>query len=183
MPRILELGLNRIFRSRWGVATVILLIVLAVVALGRLFADGSDSGNRPSLSTGSPAPAISIDPSDDDSVIDSGPPPSPSTSPGRAQPEAVAYAFASAWVDHKDVSPKTWRNQLLPNATKSLADELSGVDPAGVPADRVLGRPSLVPVSETVVTADVTMDSGKLSLRLIAPDGHWLVDGIDWAPA
>ena len=181
MSRILELGLNRIFRSRWGVALVILLIVLAVVGVGRLFSSGGN--NPPSLGSNSPAPAFSINPSDDDSVIDSAPPPAPSTSPGRAQPEAVAYAFASAWVDHKNVSPKTWRDQLLPNSTRRLANELSGVDPAGVPADRVLGKPSLVPVSETLVTADVTMDSGKLSLRLIAPDGHWLVDGIDWTPA
>ena len=123
---------------------------------------------------------MSIDPSEDDSVVDSDPPPRPSTSPGKAQPEAVAYAFASAWANHQNVTPKTWRDRLLPNATKSLAEELDGVDPAGVPADRVIGKPSLVPVSATVVNAVVTMDSGKLNLRLVAPDGHWLVDGIDW---
>ena len=178
MPRILELGLNRIFRSRWGVALVILAIVVAVVGIGRVFSDGRST--QPSLSSNSPAPAISINPSDDDSVIDTAPPPSPTTVPGRAQPEAVAYAFASAWSNHKNVTPKAWRDRLLPNSTKNLADELSGVDPAGVPAERAIGRPSLVPVSQTVVNAVVTMDSGKLNLRLVAPDGHWLVDGIDW---
>jgi hypothetical protein len=181
MPRALELGLNRIFRSRWGIAVVIGVIVVAVVGLGRIFSSGGT--DRSPLGNGSPAAAVSIDPADDDSVVDSGPPPSPSTSPGRAQPEAVAYAFASAWVDHKSVSSKAWRARLVPNSTKNLSDELTGVDPAGVPADRVVGRPSLVPVSETVVNADVTMNSGKLTLRLIAPDGHWLVDGIDWEPA
>jgi hypothetical protein len=180
MPRFVELGLNRIFRSRWGVAIVLVAIVAAIVGIGRLLSDGQPATP---LGYSSPAPAISIDPSDDDSVIDSAPPPSPSTSPGRAQPEAVAYAFASAWANHKDVTPKSWRDRLLPNSTRNLADELSGVDPAGVPAERVLGRPSLVPVSETVVNAVVTMDSGKLNLRLVAPDGHWLVDGIDWDPA
>ncbi|MEU4239089.1 hypothetical protein [Actinoplanes sp. NPDC026619] len=178
MPRILEQGLNSIFRSRWGVAIVIVVIIAAVVGIGRLFSDGES--NSPSLSNASPAPAISIDPSDDDSIIDSDPPPSPSTIPGRAQPETVAYAFASAWANHKGVTPKAWRDRLLPNATKNLADELNGVDPAGVPADRVIGQPSLVPVGTTVVNAVVTMDSGKLNLRLVAPDGHWLVDGIDW---
>ena len=178
MPRILELGLNRIFRSRWGVALVIVLIVAAVVGIGRVFSDGKSA--TPSLGNNSPAPAISINPSDDDSIIDTAAPPSPSTSPGRAQPEVVAYAFASAWSNHKGVTPKTWRDRLLPNATKNLADELNGVDPAGVPADRVVGRPSLIPVSDTVVNAVVTMDTGKLNLRLVAPDGHWLVDGIDW---
>ncbi|SNY04337.1 hypothetical protein [Paractinoplanes atraurantiacus] len=182
MPRSLELGLNRIFRSRWGVAIVLAVIVLAIVGLGRLFAgDGDDS--QPPLGAGSPAPAVSIDPSEDDSIIDTAPPPKPSTSPGRAQPEAVAYAFASAWADHQNITPKAWRDKLLPNATKKLANELAGVDPAGVPADRVLGRPSLVPVGATVVNAVVTMDSGKLSLRLISPNGQWLVDAVDWESA
>jgi len=181
MPRSLELGLNRIFRSRWGVAIVLGVIVLAIVGVGRLFADGDDS--RPSLSVASPGPTVSADPKQDDSIIDTAPPPSPSTRPGRAQPEAVAYAFASAWADHQSVTPKAWRAQLLPNSTTKLADLLAGVDPAGVPAERVIGRPSLIPVSKTVVNAVVTMDTGKLSLRLISPDGHWRVDGIDWEAA
>lgn len=178
MPRTFELGLNRIFRSRWGVAIILAVIVLAVVGLGRLLSGGDSSS--PPLGAGSPAPAVSVDPKDDDSVIDTAPPPSPTTSKGRAQPEAVAYAFASAWVDHQNVSSKTWRDRLLPNSTKKLGDELEGVDPAGVPADRVLGRPSLVPVGASVVNAVVTMDTGKLSLRMISPEGHWVVDGIDW---
>ncbi|WP_232050428.1 hypothetical protein [Actinoplanes sp. OR16] len=124
-----------------------------------------------------------MNPSDNDSVVSSEPPPTPRTSPGRAQPEAVAYAFASAWVDHESVSAQKWRDRLLPNSTKDLSSQLEGVDPAGVPAERVIGRPSLVAVNETMVNAIVTMDSGKLSLRLVAPDGHWLVDGIDWEPA
>ncbi|MET3428308.1 hypothetical protein BJ973_007520 [Actinoplanes tereljensis] len=157
---------------------MIVAIIAAVIGIGRLFADGVPT--RPSLGNSSPAPAISADPSEDDSVIDSDPPPSPSTSPGRAQPETVAYAFASAWSNHKGVTPKAWRDRLLPNSTKNLANELDGVDPAGVPADRVVGKPSLVPIGATVVNAVVTMDSGELNLRLVAPDGHWLVDGIDW---
>ena len=177
MPRSLELGLNRIFRSRWGVAVILAVIVLAIIGVGRLFAGGNDS---PSLGVASPGPTVSVDPKDDDSIIETDPPPSPSTRPGRAQPEAVAYAFASAWADHQNVTPKAWRAQLLPNSTTKLADELDGVVPDSVPAERVIGRPSLVPVGDTVVNAVVTMDTGKLSLRLISPDGHWRVDGIDW---
>ena len=178
MPRTLELGLNRIFRSRWGIALIILVLVLAIVGVGRLF-HGANA-EQPLVSTGSPAPAISVDPDDDDSVISAAPPPLPSTSPGGAQPEAVAYAFASAWSDHKNVSVKTWHDGIMPNSTKRLADQLNNVDPADVPADRLLGRPSLVPVGEGLVDAVITTDAGKLTLRLVAPDGHWLVDGIDW---
>jgi hypothetical protein len=179
MPRTLELGLNRIFRSRWGVGVVILILVLAIVGVGRIFNGGGD-GTQPVVSNGSLAPEISANPDDDDSVISAAPPPKPTTGPGKAEPEAVAYAFASAWVDHQSVTAKNWHDGLMPNATKKLSDELDGVDPASVPADRVLGRPAVVPVGDGLVDAVVTVDSGKLSLRLVAPDGHWLVDGIDW---
>jgi hypothetical protein len=178
MSGIVARGLNALFRSRWGVALVLVAVVLAVVGIGRLLSDGQ-SGS-PTAGLGSPAPAISVDPSEDDSVVSSDPPPSPKTGPGRAQPEQVAYAFASAWVSHTGVTSKKWLDRLLPNATTDLADELRGVDPSGVPADRVIGRPTLDVVNDTQVNAVVTMNSGKLGLRLIAPDGHWLVDGIDW---
>jgi hypothetical protein len=181
MPRTFELGLNKIFRSRWGVAIVLVVIVFAVIGLGRLFAGGK--GDNPVVGApASPATVASVNPSEDDGDISSEAPPTPSTGPGKAQPEAVAYAFASAWVDKK-VSAKTWRDQLLPNSTQKLADELKGVDPASVPADRLVGRPSVAAVNSDLVTAVVTMDSGKLSLRLTAPEGQWLVDGIDWDPA
>ena len=178
-PRILERGLAGIFRSRWGVALVLVVLVLAIVGIGRLFAD--DSGGTPLVDSGSPTPALSVNPDDEDSVISPGPPPSPSTSPGTAQPEAVAYAFAAAWADHQNVSAKAWHDRLVPNATTDLSEELAGTDPADVPASRVVGRPKLVPVGDGLVDAVVTVDSGKLTLRLVAPDGRWLVDGIDWA--
>ena len=181
MPRIVELVLNRIFRSRWGIAVVLAVLVLAVVGIGRLF-NGSAS-SPPLTSAPSPAPVLSANPSEDDSVISAAPPPSPSTFPGAAEPEAVAYAFASAWVDHKNVSKKAWHDGLMPNATKRLSDELDNTDPASVPASRVLDRPSLVPTGDGLVNAIVTTDAGKLTLRLVAPDKHWLVDGIDWDPS
>lgn len=180
MPRTLELGLNKIFRSRWGVAIVLVVIVFAVVGLARLFSGGK--GDNPVVGSAPPATVVSVDPSNDDSDISSEAPPTPSTGPGKAQPEAVAYAFASAWVDKK-VSAKTWRDQLLPNSTQKLANELKGVDPVSVPADRLIGRPTIAAVNSDLVTAVITMDSGKLSLRLTAPEGQWLVDAIDWDPA
>jgi hypothetical protein len=181
MPRLLERSLTGLFRSRWGVALVIAVLVLAVVGVGRIFADGTPAA--PITARVSPGPTVSVDPSkDDDGVIadDDDPPPSPTTSPGSAEPEAVAYAFAAAWVDHKNVSAKAWHNGLVPNTTQDLSDELDGVDPADVPADRVIGRPVLVPIGDGLVNAVVTVDSGKLTLQLVAPDGRWLVDDVDW---
>jgi hypothetical protein len=178
-PRSLERGLTGIFRSRWGVAVVLAILVLAVVGIGRLFADGRPSQEAP-VGRGSPAPALSVNPDDEDTVISPAPPPSPTTSPGTAQPEAVAYTFALAWVDHKNVTAKAWHDRLVPNATKSLSDELADTDPADVPASQVIGQPKLIPVGDGLVDAIVTVDSGTLTLRLVAPDGRWLVGGIDW---
>jgi hypothetical protein len=178
-PRILERGLTGLFRSRWGVALVIAVLVLAIVGIGRVFSDGAGSG-RPPLGAPSPEPALSVNPDDEDSVISPGPPPSPTTSPGTAQPEAVAYTFASAWVNHENVSAKAWHDKLVPNATKDLSDQLADTDPADVPASRVIGRPELIPVGAGLVDAVVQVDSGKVTLRLVAPDGRWLVDGVDW---
>jgi hypothetical protein len=180
-PRLLERGLTGIFRSRWGVALVLAILVLAVVGLGRIFSDGN-SGREP-IGAGSAAPAPSVNPDDEDSVISPAPPPSPTTSPGTALPEAVAYAFAGAWVNHEGVSAKAWRDRLVPNSTPELSDELNGTDPADVPASRLNGRPVLVPIGEGLIDAVVETDSGKLTLRLVAPEGRWLVSEIDWEGA
>ena len=176
MRRTIELLINRMFRSRWGIALVIAVLVLFVVGAARLFAGGPSQ--PPLLDAPDPVPVLSVDPKDDDSVI---PEPTPTirTSPGTAAPEAVAYAFASAWVHHR-VSTDTWYDALLPHATENLADTLQGVDPDTVPADRITGRPALTPMGDGLVEAVVPADTGELRLRLVAPDGHWLVDGIDW---
>lgn len=178
MRRTFELLVNRVLRSRWGIALLILVLVLAVVGVGRIFAGGTTQ--QPLLDTATAEPTISVDPKDDDSIINSEPPPTLRTSPGTAKPEAVAYAFASAWVDHRAVTADKWYDGLLPHATKALAAKLKGVDPEGVPADRIIGRPALTAVGDGLADAVVTVDNGKLRLRLIAPDGHWLVDGVDW---
>lgn len=181
MRRTLERILTRAFTSRWGIALVIAVLVLGVVGAGRLFSGG---GNPTSvLPPASPAPAVSVDPKDDDSIILSEPSPTISTSPGTAAPEAVAYAFASAWVHHRGVSAQRWYDALLPHATQDLARTLDGVDPEAVPADRIIGRPELAPIGDGLAEATVTADTGKLRLRLIAPNGHWLVASIDWDPS
>jgi hypothetical protein len=52
-----------------------------------------------------------------------------------------------------------------------------------VPADRIVGKPTVIPHAASLVEATVGVDSGRLRLRLVAPDGKWLVDGVDWERA
>lgn len=178
MRRTLEQFANRVFRSRWGIAIVLGILVLAIVGVGRIFANGQE--RTPLLDSASPAPMLSVDPKAEDGIVNSEPPPTIRTSPGTAAPEAVAYAFASAWVDHRGMSAQKWYGGLLPHATENLAGELKGVQPEAVPADRITGRPRLAALGDGLVDAVVTADTGQLRLRLVAPNGHWLVDSIDW---
>ena len=68
VPRSFELGLNKIFRSRWGVTLVLFVVVLGVVGIGRLFAGGND--DNPVVGSASPATIASVDPSDDAAKIE-----------------------------------------------------------------------------------------------------------------
>ena len=165
-------------RSRWIVALALAIIVVAIVVLARLLA-----GPAPARELGNgnqPAPSASMDPLGDDSVTSTDPPAAPKVSPGTARPEAVAYAFASAFADNDGVSAKEWRDRLLPHITKDLAGRLAETDPKSVPAERVTGEPALTPIADKVVEARVATDAGDLQLQLVAPDGRWLVDSVGW---
>jgi hypothetical protein len=170
-------------KGRLGVAAVLLLVILTAVGIGRALGN-SDSG--PPLGSGSngDSPAAVSSPAEDDGV-ENGPsvrPPGPSLSPGAAEPLNVAEEFLTAWL-HSTLSPERWHDELVPYATPSLADKLSGVDPAGVPAKRTTGDPQLIPRGSGAAAVSVPVDSGKVDLRMVVLDGRWLVDGVDWSRA
>jgi hypothetical protein len=178
--RALGLISVRVLGTRYGLAALLAVVVLAVVGGARLLGGpGAGSAGPP---PGPPEVAVQVSGADDG---EAGPLPSPSpvTSPGAAAPERVAAAFASAWLDHRNVTEDRWLARLRPHATQSLADKLTGVDPAGVPAERVTGALRLLPRGESFVEAIVPVDSGTLRLLLIATDGRWFVDGVDWERA
>ena len=60
-------------------------------------------------------------------------------------------AVGHPWVNHENVSTKSWHVKLVPNATKDLSEQLSETDPADVPASRVIGRPELIPLGEGLI--------------------------------
>jgi hypothetical protein len=154
------------------------IAVVIIVALARLLA-----GPAPErvVSTGDQVtPSISMDPHGDDGVLDEDPPPSPRVSPGTAGPDAVAYAFASSWADHQNVTAKEWHSRLLPHVTTALSDRLADTDPEVIPADRVTGAATVTPLGEQLVEARVGTDSGELRLNLVTVDGRWLVDKVGW---
>ena len=182
MRRAAHLVARGLMRSRVGVALVLAVVVLGVVGAAKVFSDST--GTEPGLNGAPDQPILTVSATvADDGLASPEPTPSPKISPGTAVPANVAKAFGRAWVNHRDVTAEEWYAGLLPHCTETLAKKLAGVDPAGVPADRLTGDPVLIPYADQIVDATIGVDSGVLRLRLTAVDGRWLVDGIDWERA
>jgi hypothetical protein len=170
-----------ILRSRVGVALILSVIVLGTIGIARIFGDNSQPS---SFSPNNFAPQSSADASrrpfgPDDGVVSPLPTVSPSVAKGAAPPLQVAAAFAASWLERTRTA-KDWLAALRPHSTQQLLAQLDDVDPSTVPATRITDDITLVTLSESAVQAIVPMDSGRLKLRLVGPDGHWFVDGVDW---
>lgn len=170
-----------LLRSRVWMALVLSAIVLISVGIARVFGDDSTAttvspGNLTEQTTGVSSGAPS---GPDDGVVSPLPSVSPSVAKGAAPPDQVAMAFAKSWLERAR-TPQKWLEALRPHSTEQLLQELEGVDPVTVPATRITGDISLVVLSESAVQAIVPLDSGQLRLRLVGPEGHWFVDGVDW---
>lgn len=177
MRRAIEFLFTRILRSRLGLALMLAVLVVGIVGAARLVA-GPDDG--PGLLGGPSGPISTVDPTAGDDGLTVTEEPSPQTSPGAPAPETVARSFATAWLDHRDVTAEQWHAALRPLATADLTEKLTGVDPAGVPADRITGEPVVVPRNDSLVEVVIPVDSGELRLGLLAPEGRWQVDTVDW---
>jgi len=167
----------RILLSRYGIGLLLAILVLGIVGGARLFAGPGDSRAAP----GGGNVVTTVNPTaGDDGEFSPPPPETPAIRPGTAPPDKVAAAFAAAWLDHRGVTGEQWLARLKPHATQKLIADLTGVDPEGVPAERVTGPVQMVVRGEEVIDAAIPVDSGTLRLRLVATDGRWFVDGVDW---
>ncbi|GAB4059614.1 hypothetical protein [Catellatospora paridis] len=171
--------LSRIpLRPRTVVALGLAGAVAVIVILGKLL-----GGPTPPV-TSSVQPPIAapsaVDPHEgDDGLVQLDPTPSPMRASNGPQAISVATKFAEQWIKH-DRSGTDWLDSLRPHSTDALVAELNGVDPAGVPADRITGAARMEALATSFVEVVIPIDAGLLRLRLVASDGRWLVDGIDW---
>jgi hypothetical protein len=168
-------------KGRLGVAVVLAFVVLIAVGIGRALGGSGSGSGTPRLGSGTQTAATA--PSGPDDGVEDGPsvqPREPSLDPEAAKPSKVAGQFIEAWLRSK-LSPEQWHAGITPYATAALAEKLSGVDPAGVPAQRTTGEATLIPRGAGAVAVTVPVDSGTVELRLVVVDGEWLVDGVDWS--
>lgn len=168
----------RLFGTRYTVAVLLVLLVGAIIGLGRLV--GGAPRPTPIGVGAQTTPATTQSPEDDDGVVSPASPPAPSTSHGALAPLVVADKFIAAWLHHTGVTPEAWYGGMRAYLTSNLAGELNGVDPAGVPASRTTGPATLVDHDAAYVEVTIPVDSGTVNLRLLATGGRWFVDGVDW---
>jgi hypothetical protein len=169
-------------RPRTAVALGLLLLVALIVLVGKLM-----GGTAPFTTPDGTSPLSTVDPSTgNDGVVNLDPSPT-IKQPATGQPAlTVATSFAEQWIN-TNRSASAWRAALKPLSTKTLTSELEQADPESVPAKRITGAALTQVLAETSVDIVFPTDAGKLRLRLVFvsgnPEGHWLVDGIDWERA
>ncbi|MEH1165762.1 hypothetical protein V6V47_10285 [Micromonospora sp. CPCC 205539] len=179
MRRALEFLVTRALRSRLGVALVIAVLIFGVLGAARLVAGPGNPADG--LSNRPNQPITTVDPAaGDDGAISTDAPPSPVTRPGDRTPEQTAERFTTAWLGSAEMTAAQWQAGLRPLSTPALTEKLAGVDPGGVPAKEATGPPEVQSRTETFVEVLLPLDSGRLRLELIAADGGWLVDVLDW---
>jgi hypothetical protein len=175
----------RLLGTRYGIALVLTLLVIAVVMVARGFAGTTTEADRfgPVVEASTTPAATGPTLGDDGPAEESDEPVQPSMSAGAASAETVAARFMAAWLKHDGVSGDQWRSGLTPHATSSLMNKLKGTDPAGVPADRTTGQLRVDRREPALVQVSVPVDSGLVRLRIVVVNGRWLVDGVDWERA
>jgi hypothetical protein len=174
----------RLLGSRYGIALVLIVVVLAIVGVAKAFV--SNGAGKPPIGPVVAAPSTP-GPADaslgDDSEVDpSSSIAGPSLSANTPSAATVASLFMTAWLHHTGVNADQWRAGLEPNATASLMGELAGTDPEDVPASTVTGK---IDTNDegAIVEAVVPVNGGTVTLRLLAVSGRWKVDGVDWNPS
>jgi hypothetical protein len=169
----------RLLGTRYGIALVLIVLVLAVVGIVRSVA-GAYHVTTYGPAVG-PSDSSSVGPTaGDDSVLNPASPSPPVTSPGGLGPTTVAVDFIHAWLNHTGVTADQWRASFARYATASLKDKLKNTDPEGVPAERTTGDVVLQNRAATYCEATIPVDSGTVVLRMVGNNGRWLVDGVDW---
>jgi hypothetical protein len=155
-------------------AAVLVLLISAAVAIGRV----AGEGQRSPLGRQAPQLTATIDPTaGHDGVV----PVTPTSRPNSEPALRAATSFARRWL-RRDLSPANWHARLSPLATEGLAGELKGVDPRTVPASRIAQSARATMTTETFVGVAVPMDTGILVLKVFRTPAGWRVGEVDWEP-
>ncbi|MEV6926902.1 hypothetical protein AB0M46_20670 [Dactylosporangium sp. NPDC051485] len=175
----------RLLGTRYGIALILVVIVLIFVALGRTVLDNG-SGRAANDAVGptvAPVPT-SADPysSLGDDGVDEPVAATPSLSKGGADEATVATQFAEAWLRKPGVTGDQWRAALKLNASTDLMASLADTDPTDVPTARITG-PVQLEANGATTMAKIPAEGGTIVLGLQVAGGRWQVTSLSWETA
>jgi hypothetical protein len=95
----------------------------------------------------------------------------------------VATRFAAAWA-RPGLAPDVWWHDVARYAEPGYARLLRTVDPANVPATRVIGTARVVTTEAGLVVLDVPTDTGlcRVTVADASGTGEWKVSTHSWIP-
>lgn len=180
----------RLLSTRYGIALILVVIVLAVVGVGRTFLDGGAGGSAndalgptvaPVRTTADPYSSLGDDGVDEPGLAQ---PESvaPSLGKGAADVSTVATRFAKAWLRKPGVTGEQWRAGLKLDASTDLMSELAETDPGDVPTATITGPMALTNTGQDA-TAKFPAEGGTIALGLQVIGGRWQVTSLDWEAA
>ena len=202
MPIRTHRGRAAVYRTFWGwplrspahlAGTVVVLVAIAVGAglalpdSGPVRAAPSSSPRATPLAPVSRMAVPGVAPGEQSrALFPSTPPPSTtaplSTPPLSTPAPAAALTVARSWVHAfltvpKGTSSVRWVEQLRPYTTDELFPELQSVDPANVPAAKIIGEPRTVSSSASSAEVDVPTTVMVVRLLLVSTPAGWRVAG------
>ncbi|MGH8794556.1 MAG: hypothetical protein ACRDXX_18140 [Stackebrandtia sp.] len=163
----------RMIGSRYGIAAMLLLLVVGVVAVAKANSTPGDSD----ATTGSDDAEQTVEPSGpDDGRTD--PPGEDASDDVPSLPDEavdVALSFAEAWVD-VDKSQADWHSGISRYANEDVQKQLENTDPGSVPAAEISEEEPNISGN----WVEVDTDTGLLRLLMNSDNEKWLVAEIDF---
>ncbi|MGH3799136.1 MAG: hypothetical protein ACRDTD_03205 [Pseudonocardiaceae bacterium] len=169
-------------RSPWHLTGIVVALVAIAAGVGLVLPDSRSSSPAPAAASASPR-ATPLPPASQMAAVPgaaaAGQPPAPVPS---APAPAAALTVARSWVQAfltvpKGISSARWSEQLRPYTTDELLPELRSVEPANVPAAKIIGEPRMVSSSTSSAEVDVPTTVVMVRLLLVATPEGWRVAG------
>ena len=199
MPIRTHRGRAAVYRTFWGwplrspTHLAGIVVVLVAIAVGAGLALPDSGGSSPVRAAPSSSPRATplapvsrmavpgVAPGEQSRALFPSTPP-PSAPPPSTLAPAAALAVARSWVHAfltvpKGISSARWVEQLRPYTTDELFPELRSVDPANVPAAKIIDEPRTVSSSASSAEVDVPTTAMVVRLLLVSTPAGWRVAG------
>ncbi|HEV7451508.1 MAG TPA: hypothetical protein VGO16_08995 [Pseudonocardiaceae bacterium] len=195
MPIRTHRGRAAVYRTFWGwplrspahLAGTVVVLVAITVGVGLVLPDSGGSSPVRAAPSSSPLAPVSgmavpgVAPGEQSRALFPSTP-LPSTPPPSTPAPVAALAVARSWVHAfltvpNGISSARWVEQLRPYTTDELLPELRSVDPANVPAAKIIDEPRTVSSSASSAEVDVPTTVVVVRLLLVSTPAGWRVAG------